>query len=72
MDSDLDRTLVRLREVRAWRVRASQEAVAARAPTSGAGDARTVVGARVFDTVTGQEGEVVGGTRENIIVSAPK
>ena len=29
-----------------------------------------VAGARVFDTVTGLEGEVIGGTRENIVVPA--
>ena len=29
-------------------------------------------GARVFDTVSGEEGEVVGGTTENIVVSAPE
>jgi len=28
-------------------------------------------GDRVFDTVTGEEGEVVGRTTENIVVSAP-
>lgn len=28
------------------------------------------VGARVFDLVTGQEGKVIGGTRENFIVPA--
>ena len=30
------------------------------------------VGARVFDLVTGQEGEVIGGSRENFIVPAPE
>jgi hypothetical protein len=29
------------------------------------------IGARVFDTVTGLEGEVVYGQRENLIVPAP-
>lgn len=29
-------------------------------------------GDRAFDRVTGQEVEIVGGTRENIVVSAPR
>lgn len=31
-----------------------------------------VAGVRVFDRVTGQEGEVVGGTRENVFVPTSK
>lgn len=34
--------------------------------------AQHLPGDRVFDRVTGQEGEVIGGTRENIIVPAAK
>ena len=44
-------------------------------PVQGDGAARTralEVGARVFDLVTGQEGEVIYGTRENFIVPAPE
>jgi hypothetical protein len=29
-------------------------------------------GTQVFDTVTGLEGEVLGGTRENVVVSTPR
>ena len=29
-------------------------------------------GVRVFDRVTGEWGEVVGGTRENVVVSTPE
>lgn len=29
------------------------------------------VGARVFDLVTGQEGEIVGGTRQDLLIPAP-
>jgi hypothetical protein len=29
-------------------------------------------GTRVFDTVSGQDGEVLGGTRENVVVHHPE
>jgi hypothetical protein len=45
-------------------------------PLAGHGHASTnralEVGARVFDLVTGQEGEVIYGTRENFVVPAPQ
>lgn len=31
-----------------------------------------IVGARVFDIVSGEEGVIVGGTRENLVVPAPE
>lgn len=67
----LDRFLLRRQESRAELAR--ELAAARRAPACAEdrlGCAFTP-GARVFDTVTGQEGEVVGGTVENLIVPTP-
>jgi hypothetical protein len=55
---------------------ARQAAIAARRAPADSGDAfgaaGIVQGTRVFDRVTGQEGTVIGGTRENLVVSAPE
>lgn len=47
------------------RLRNARQSDAARKGTHVAGD-------RVFDTVTGLEGEVVYATRENVVVSTPR
>lgn len=72
MDPELERLLHRMTTTRAaaWQqLRAGVEL----APAVGVrrGDPFRV-GARVFDTVTGEEGEVVGRTTENVVVSAPE
>jgi hypothetical protein len=66
--SELDRVLERVRQNRT--ARADSLTVARVARTTDAGNALEPhpIGARVFDLVTGQEGSVVGTTRENVIV----
>lgn len=70
--SELDRVRERVRQNRAAH---------ARTLGIGAGDALTPearlgssfrTGDRVFDTVTGEEGVVIGGARETIIVATPE
>lgn len=68
MNEILDRIAERTRQIRDERARTTRERLeqlTAKTNTSAGGFA---AGARVFDTVTGQEAEVVHGTRENIIV----
>ena len=43
----------------------------ARAAVNASPDRALEAGARVFDLVTGQEGRVIYGTRENFVVPAP-
>jgi len=68
MDRPLGITIDRVRRSRAAReVRENGQL----SPLAGGPAARTralEIGARVFDLVTGQEGEVIYGTRENLIV----
>lgn len=72
MSDAIDRIRERLVQARdtqrqrvAERLRKAQESDAARRGTHAAGD-------RVFDTVSGLEGEVVFAARENVIVPAPR
>lgn len=72
MSDELDQLRERIRQNRLGRQRALDEArtkpradAARRAGTFTAGD-------QVFDRVSGEVGEVLGGTRENIIVPTPK
>ncbi len=70
--SELDRALERVRQGREQRRR--ELAGAGARPLSAEdrlGSAFTP-GARVFDRVTGQEGEVLGGTTENVVVQPPE
>jgi 2-keto-4-pentenoate hydratase len=69
---DLD--IVRERAQQAREVRAD-DLVATRAAASGAGghvSETFALDARVVDRVTGQEGVIVGYTRENVIVPPPR
>jgi hypothetical protein len=70
--SELDRIRERLRQNRAADRRSSY--VDARQPASAEAriGAQHLPGDRVFDRVTGQEGTVIGGTSENVIVPTPK
>jgi len=65
---DVDRILERLRQTRAGRESAAfvsslRPSPAGRMVTSG-----FAPGDRVFDTVSGEEGEVIGGARENVVI----
>jgi hypothetical protein len=57
--------LHQIRQARQERINAALDAARA-----GNGSARGtfIAGDRVFDTITGQEGEVAGTTRENLVV----
>lgn len=69
---DLERTLERVRQARATHGQHfDAEHLAAAA---GAGDAADpfAPGTRAFDRVSGQEVEILGGTRENLVIPAPK
>ena len=68
MASELTRFRERLRQTRAARVRTNLSPGVGN-PTSASSDVGGLApGSRVFDVVTGEEGEVIGGTRENVIV----
>jgi hypothetical protein len=69
---ELERLRERLRQARA--IRAAQLGIGAGGPVCAEGrmGCPFTAGARVFDRVTGEEGEVIAGTRENVIVSAPR
>lgn len=68
MTPELARILERTRQIRASRTRTRGEAVAAGPEKSPAQNGTLTAGARVVDTVTGEEGIVVHATRENIII----
>jgi hypothetical protein len=72
MNGEMDRLLERMRQ---RREAIERDLLTSRAPRRGsANDARVdhPVGARVFDPLSGQEGEVIGAGSENIVVPAPK
>jgi hypothetical protein len=69
VNGDLDRLLERMRQRREQR---AADLTGVQVPLAPAGVGRGLahpLGRRVFDTVTGQHGEVIGGTTENIVVS---
>lgn len=68
MSDGLDRVLEQTRQQRDRRARAVSERLEQATAKTSALDGPLTVGARVFDTVTGEEGEVVHVARENIIV----
>ena len=70
-NADVERALERRRQD--IKARRQQLAVAGGGAAAGAGDGTLAhpVGARVFDPVTGLEGEVIGGNRENVVVPTP-
>lgn len=72
MNPDLDRLVERMRQRREQRAAELVGVPAARQPLGVARGLEHPLGSRVFDTVTGQTGEVVGGGSENVVVSTPK
>lgn len=68
MSDDLDLFTERLRQNRAGRVSELSAAPARGAASPLLTSAGFMLGDRVFDTVSGQEGVVVDGTRENVLV----
>lgn len=70
--SELARVTERLRQNRTARARELVQHRAAVACPEGRIGCTYIPGDRVFDPVTGQEGEVVGGTVENVVVPTAK
>jgi hypothetical protein len=69
---DITKAAERVRQVREA-LQADPFSVGAPAPTVRAGQGWIFrLGERVFDTVTGQEGEVIARTRENVILPASR
>ena len=68
MADELSRFLERLRQKRTATRAQLCAATAPRRAESRIDGGTFRAGGRVFDTVTGEEGEVLGGTRENVIV----
>jgi hypothetical protein len=62
----------RLEQNRVARQRAIRQALESAADRTTRLRGTLPAGARVFDTVSGEEGEVVGGTVENLIVPTAK
>jgi tRNA(Arg) A34 adenosine deaminase TadA len=69
MSDVLDRIRERTRQLRETQRARMDAAIADARQRAAARDGRHPIGARVFDVVSGQEGEVVGRTRENVIDS---
>jgi hypothetical protein len=69
--SALDRILERQRQLRQSQTQAARDRIAAAATRDAARRGTVLAGDRVFDPVTGEEGIVVHGTRENIVVPTP-
>ena len=71
MHPELTRLLDRMtaQRVAAWQ--ALRAGAAPRPSSTDAGGDAFRVGARVFDTVSGEEGEVAGRTTENVVIPAP-
>lgn len=68
MTDGLARVLERQRQIRAARVGTGRAADGAAPTTPRAYTGTIPAGTRVFDTVSGEEGIVIYGARENIIV----
>jgi hypothetical protein len=70
MNDALERVAERLRQLhQGQQTRANAGGKTAAGPLGQRANAQ-IVGMRVFDTISGQEGEVVGRTTENVIVPA--
>jgi hypothetical protein len=67
MSQELDRVLERVRQNRARALETLTPRTPSRAATTTTAPGGFTPGAPVFDTVTGQHGEVIGGSRENVI-----
>ena len=70
--SDIDRVLDRVRQNTAARMAALERQRAASTPGVTRVNGQHAIGARVFDPVTGQEGEVIGGGSQNLVVPTTK
>lgn len=68
MTDELARVLERQRQIRAARLGTARSANGQPTTTPHAQNGTIAAGTRVFDTVSGEEGSVVHGARENIIV----
>jgi hypothetical protein len=72
MSHFVDRIRERVRQQRALRDDGAGRSAMAAPCAEGRMGCQFRAGDRVFDLITGQEGEVLGGTRENVIVPAPE
>jgi len=70
--SDLDRILERMRQNRAARRTLLDNQLSKPVSPEQRMGSTVLAGARVFDRVTGLEGEVIAATRENVIVPTPQ
>jgi len=68
MAIDVGRLIEQLRQGRIGRESAAFVASSLAGPTPRPAPGGFVPGDRVFDTVSGEEGEVIGGTRENVVI----
>jgi hypothetical protein len=69
--SEFDRIRERVRQAREARTRELLPTQPARTSALEAIVGPLAPGARVFDRVSGEEGEILGGTRENVLNPAP-
>lgn len=72
MNDELARIRERIRQNRQTAAAELESAAAARLTTTTRANEPIRAGTRVFDTVTGLEGVVIGGTTERIAVPTPK
>jgi hypothetical protein len=70
--SDIDRVLERIRQGTEQRMREIRERRDGARPATPGVTRAPAIGGRVFDTVSGQEGEVVGGGSENVVIPTAK
>lgn len=71
-DENIGRLLERIRQGTDQRMRELRERRAGAQPRTPGVTRAPAIGGRVFDTVSGEEGEVLGGGSENIIVPTTK
>ncbi len=72
MSDHIDRVLERVRQGTAARVAEAGDRVNTGAPSPGAPAGARAPGRRVFDTVTGQHGEIVHEGSANVVVPTPE
>lgn len=70
MSHTLDRIRERVQQIDAERARRVDAELRTALERAAAGEGRFLIGTRVFDTVTGLEGDVVGFSGENIVIPA--
>lgn len=69
MNDALSASLERVRQNRTERLRVANETLTQTTQLKREGGRMFLAGDRVFDTISGLEGEVVHGARENVVVS---